>query len=298
MTEPLAPIEPPNHFLAARSTRSSRLHRPAAPDSAACHTAPDAGQCGKLRNAEVRQSGSNRLRTPCPEGQPRQQAPVITAQRGPSGRVRPRFPTPGDGGATSGANRAAKSLPNPCILACPRQPKSGVRSPPSTASSEAVSPGAAPSPLSWPLNGTPGTRVRYGGVLRGFGHRLRLGRHAAELSALADHLTAHGPVLEMLTAPRPVIYDPTGPQAAVRLGPGDGGDRAGERQEAGLPAVAGGGTGPAPLPHSETKGRSPLRTPLYGAGPGLSSEWGFSPVGPPARGTRPTAPSGCGHRRC
>ena len=39
----------------------------------------------------------------------------------------------------------------------------------------------------------------------------RLGRDAAELTALADHLTAHGVVLEMLAGPLPGIYDPTGP---------------------------------------------------------------------------------------
>ncbi|MEZ0077204.1 NAD(P)H-dependent oxidoreductase [Planotetraspora sp. GP83] len=39
----------------------------------------------------------------------------------------------------------------------------------------------------------------------------RLRRDAAELTALADHLTAHGLVLEMLAGPLPGIYDPTGP---------------------------------------------------------------------------------------
>ncbi|MER5326918.1 recombinase family protein [Streptosporangium roseum] len=39
----------------------------------------------------------------------------------------------------------------------------------------------------------------------------RLGRNAAELTALADHLTAHGLVLEMLAGPLPGIYDPSGP---------------------------------------------------------------------------------------
>ncbi|MFF9024824.1 recombinase family protein [Streptomyces eurythermus] len=39
----------------------------------------------------------------------------------------------------------------------------------------------------------------------------RLGRDTAELTALADHLTAHGPVLEMLAGPLPGLYDPTGP---------------------------------------------------------------------------------------
>ncbi|MFC9424719.1 recombinase family protein [Streptomyces sp. NPDC056987] len=38
-----------------------------------------------------------------------------------------------------------------------------------------------------------------------------LGRDAAELTALADHLTEHGLVLEMLAGPLPGIYDPTGP---------------------------------------------------------------------------------------
>ncbi|MER6146079.1 recombinase family protein [Streptomyces sparsogenes] len=39
----------------------------------------------------------------------------------------------------------------------------------------------------------------------------RLGRDAAALTALADHLTAHGLVLEMLAGPLPGIYDPAGP---------------------------------------------------------------------------------------
>ncbi|MGV2919358.1 recombinase family protein [Streptomyces alfalfae] len=39
----------------------------------------------------------------------------------------------------------------------------------------------------------------------------RLGRDAAELTALADRLTAHGLILEMLAGPLPGIYDPTGP---------------------------------------------------------------------------------------
>ncbi|MFF5442180.1 recombinase family protein [Streptomyces achromogenes] len=39
----------------------------------------------------------------------------------------------------------------------------------------------------------------------------RLGRDAAELTALADHLTAHRLVLEMPAGPLPGIYDPTGP---------------------------------------------------------------------------------------
>ncbi|MEU1032813.1 recombinase family protein [Streptomyces mirabilis] len=40
----------------------------------------------------------------------------------------------------------------------------------------------------------------------------RLGRDAAELTALADHLTAHGLVLEMLAGPLPGTYDPSGPR--------------------------------------------------------------------------------------
>ncbi|MFE7243989.1 recombinase family protein [Streptomyces sp. NPDC057580] len=39
----------------------------------------------------------------------------------------------------------------------------------------------------------------------------RLGHDAAELTALADHLTPHGLILEMLAGPLPSIYDPTGP---------------------------------------------------------------------------------------
>lgn len=38
----------------------------------------------------------------------------------------------------------------------------------------------------------------------------RLGRDSAELTALADHLTAHGIALEMLAGPLAGIYDPTG----------------------------------------------------------------------------------------
>jgi DNA invertase Pin-like site-specific DNA recombinase len=38
----------------------------------------------------------------------------------------------------------------------------------------------------------------------------RLGRDSAELTALADHLTAHGIALEMLAGPVTGIYDPTG----------------------------------------------------------------------------------------
>jgi DNA invertase Pin-like site-specific DNA recombinase len=38
----------------------------------------------------------------------------------------------------------------------------------------------------------------------------RLGRDSAELTALADHLTAHGITLEMLAGPLTGIYDPTG----------------------------------------------------------------------------------------
>ncbi|WP_262418866.1 recombinase family protein [Streptomyces sp. SP2-10] len=47
-------------------------------------------------------------------------------------------------------------------------------------------------------------------ALPGHLHRVP-GRDAAELTALADHLTAHGLVLEMLAGPLPHIYDPTGP---------------------------------------------------------------------------------------
>ncbi|WP_239010330.1 recombinase family protein [Streptomyces sp. 769] len=39
----------------------------------------------------------------------------------------------------------------------------------------------------------------------------RLGRDASELTALADHLTAHGLVLEMLAGPLQGMYDPSGP---------------------------------------------------------------------------------------
>ncbi|MGW6404101.1 recombinase family protein [Streptomyces sp. NPDC055134] len=39
----------------------------------------------------------------------------------------------------------------------------------------------------------------------------RLGRDAAELTALADHLTAHGLVLAMLAGLLPGMYDPSGP---------------------------------------------------------------------------------------
>jgi hypothetical protein len=39
----------------------------------------------------------------------------------------------------------------------------------------------------------------------------RLGRDAAELTALADHPTAHGLVLEMPAGPLPGMYDPSGP---------------------------------------------------------------------------------------
>ncbi|WP_242440808.1 recombinase family protein [Streptomyces sp. CB02923] len=38
----------------------------------------------------------------------------------------------------------------------------------------------------------------------------RLGRDAAELPVLADHLTAHGLVLEMLAGPLPDLFIPTG----------------------------------------------------------------------------------------
>ncbi|MFE0582610.1 hypothetical protein [Streptomyces sp. NPDC058874] len=57
----------------------------------------------------------------------------------------------------------------------------------------------------------------------------RLGRDAAELTALADHLTAHGLALEMLAGPLPGIYDPSGPRPdAVRVLRRDGRDRARE----------------------------------------------------------------------
>ncbi|MGW6843848.1 recombinase family protein [Streptomyces sp. NPDC054958] len=39
----------------------------------------------------------------------------------------------------------------------------------------------------------------------------RLGRDAAELTVLADHLTAHGLALEMLAGPLPGMYDTSGP---------------------------------------------------------------------------------------
>ncbi|MFJ3228998.1 recombinase family protein [Streptomyces sp. NPDC086783] len=39
----------------------------------------------------------------------------------------------------------------------------------------------------------------------------RLGRDAAELAALAGHLTAHGLVLEMLASPLQGMYGPSGP---------------------------------------------------------------------------------------
>jgi len=38
----------------------------------------------------------------------------------------------------------------------------------------------------------------------------RLGRDSAELTSLADHITAHGIALEMLAGPLIGIYDPTG----------------------------------------------------------------------------------------
>jgi DNA invertase Pin-like site-specific DNA recombinase len=38
----------------------------------------------------------------------------------------------------------------------------------------------------------------------------RLGRDSAELTGLADHLTAHGIALEMLAGPLTGIYDPSG----------------------------------------------------------------------------------------
>ncbi|WP_192918284.1 hypothetical protein [Streptomyces spectabilis] len=57
----------------------------------------------------------------------------------------------------------------------------------------------------------------------------RLGHDATELTALADHLTAHGLEREMLAGPLPGIYDPTGPgKLLFAFLRGDGGDRAGE----------------------------------------------------------------------
>jgi DNA invertase Pin-like site-specific DNA recombinase len=41
--------------------------------------------------------------------------------------------------------------------------------------------------------------------------RKKLGRDAAELTALTDHPTEHGLILEILARPLPGIYDPTGP---------------------------------------------------------------------------------------
>nr|WP_207394084.1 recombinase family protein [Actinomadura formosensis] len=52
----------------------------------------------------------------------------------------------------------------------------------------------------------------------------RLSRDASELTALADHLTAHGLVLELLAGPPAGIYDPAGPDA-VRVLRRDGRDR-------------------------------------------------------------------------
>ncbi|MGW6310588.1 recombinase family protein [Streptomyces niveus] len=45
----------------------------------------------------------------------------------------------------------------------------------------------------------------------------RLGRDAAGRTALADHLTAHGLVLEMLPGPLPGMYDPSDPSGPGRL---------------------------------------------------------------------------------
>ncbi|WP_226899598.1 recombinase family protein [Nonomuraea phyllanthi] len=57
----------------------------------------------------------------------------------------------------------------------------------------------------------------------------RLGRDAAELTALADHLTAHGLVLEMLAGPADRHLRPhRARQAAVRVVRRDGRDRAEE----------------------------------------------------------------------
>ena len=48
------------------------------------------------------------------------------------------------------------------------------------------------------------------------------GPDSAELTALADHLTAHGIALEMLAGPLPGIYDPigTGDRTQAGLAPG------------------------------------------------------------------------------
>ncbi|MEU8007077.1 recombinase family protein [Catellatospora sp. NPDC049111] len=46
----------------------------------------------------------------------------------------------------------------------------------------------------------------------------RLGRDAAELTALADHLTAHGLILEMLGGSLPGIYDPESPAGKMLFG--------------------------------------------------------------------------------
>ncbi|MFE6027187.1 recombinase family protein [Streptomyces niveus] len=45
----------------------------------------------------------------------------------------------------------------------------------------------------------------------------RLGRDAAGRTALADHLTAHGLVMEMLPGPLPGMYDPSDPSGPGRL---------------------------------------------------------------------------------
>ncbi|MFI9047431.1 resolvase [Streptomyces sp. NPDC053427] len=56
-----------------------------------------------------------------------------------------------------------------------------------------------------------------------------LGCDATELTALADHLTAHGLVPEMLAGPLPGIYDPTGPGKPLFAFFAAMGDRAGEQ---------------------------------------------------------------------
>ncbi|MET7486761.1 recombinase family protein [Streptomyces sp. NPDC005538] len=64
----------------------------------------------------------------------------------------------------------------------------------------------------------------------------RLSRDVAELTALADHLIAHGLVLEMLAGPLPGIYDPAGRAVcSSRSSPGwrrPSGRTSGSRREA------------------------------------------------------------------